>query len=121
MKKKNLLKILNIFFSFSIFTSFLIVEVSAQNTGYKIPCPSRVCSLEEFISLIGSLIRPIFLVTFGAMIMYGAFLLLTSRGNEEQIENSKKTIMAAIIGFSIAALAPTIVGIITSFLGVEGF
>ncbi|MCA9387169.1 hypothetical protein KC669_04000 [Candidatus Dojkabacteria bacterium] len=98
----------------------LPVKVSAQDINYKIPNPSRYNSLEDIISALGSLIRPIFLLTFGAMLLVGAFLVLTSQGNEEKIENGKKTIIAAIIGFAIAALAPTLVNFVTSFLLVEG-
>ncbi len=100
---------------------FFVIEISAQNLGLKIPNPSRYDSLEEIISAAGSLIRPLFLITFGAMLLFGAFILLTSQGDEEKIQNSRKTMIAAIIGFVIAALAPTVVGIITSFLGVESF
>lgn len=92
----------------------------AQDLNYKIPNPSRYDNLEEIISAAGSLIRPLFLITFGAMLLVGAFLVLTSRGDEEKIENGKKTIMASIIGFVIAALAPTFVNFISSFIGVDG-
>ncbi|MCA9381455.1 hypothetical protein KC678_04275, partial [Candidatus Dojkabacteria bacterium] len=104
---KNIRK--KLLFSFTLALVMLIslpAKAYAQNINYKIPNPTRYNSLEDIIGAAGSLIRPLFLLTFGAMLLVGAFLVLTSQGNEEKIENGKKTIMAAIIGFAIAALAP---------------
>lgn len=101
--------------------SLFMTTAYAQNINYKIPNPSKYDSLEEIISAVGSLIRPAFLLTFGAMIIVGAFYMMTSKGDEEKVMTAKKTITAAIIGFLIAALAPTIANFVTNLLGVEGF
>lgn len=107
--------------SIVLLVSVLFVSsVSAQNLNYSIPNPSTYDSLEDLISAAASLIRPVFLVTFGGMIIFGAFTLLTSSGNEEKIESSRKTIIAAIIGFVIAVFAPTLVNFALSLVGVEG-
>lgn len=103
--------VLLVFFSHGVF---------AQSISYKIPNPSKIDSLEELINLGASLIRPLFIITFGAMILYGAFLLLSSQGDSEKVANSRKTIIAAIIGFIIAVFAPTILNFVTSLVGVEG-
>lgn len=100
--------------------SFFSYEVFAQNISYKIPNPSNIGSLEQLVNLGASLIRPLFVITFGAMILYGAFLLLSSQGDAEKVANSRKTIIAAIIGFIIAVFAPTILNFVTSLVGVEG-
>lgn len=110
----------------AVWVSFIMLVVNlqityAQNLSYKIPNPSRYDSLEDIINAAGSLIRPLFLLTFGAMLLFGAFLLLTSQGNEEKVQAARSTMVAAIIGFVIAALAPTLVNTVTNFLGVEGF
>jgi hypothetical protein len=107
---------------FVLVISVLIFKdlVLAQNVSYKIPNPSNIGSLEELINLGASLIRPLFVITFGAMILYGAFLLLSSQGDAEKVANSRKTIIAAIIGFVIAVFAPTILNLVTSLVGVEG-
>lgn len=118
------MKKIKLFFSTTFVVSLALLglkaPVSAQ-VNFRIPNPSRFESLEDIINALASLIRPIFLITFGAMLLVGAFLLLTSQGDEEKIANSKKTITAAIIGFSIAVLAPTIAGLVVNLLGVEGF
>ena len=103
------------------FAMFGLAAPASAQVNFKIPNPSKYNSLEDVINALASLIRPLFLITFGAMILVGAFLLLTSQGDEEKIANSKKTITAAIIGFTIAVLAPTIAGLVVNFLGVDGF
>lgn len=95
-------------------------QVSAQTINYRIPNPSNIDSLEELINLGASLIQPAFLLAFGAMILFGGFNILTSQGDSGKIETGKKTIIAAIIGFVISVLAPQLINLVTSALGVQG-
>jgi hypothetical protein len=121
-KIKNLKKrILNFFTPFFVVIFLTISPASAQNINYTIPNPSKYDNLEEVINAVSSLIRPAFLIAFGAMILFGAFTLLTSQGDEGKIETARKTIIAAIIGFVIAVFAPSIVNLALSLFGVEGF
>ncbi len=113
-------KLITFFSTFIIVLIGFIQPVFAQNFGYQVPNPSQYDSLEEILNAAGSLIRPVFIITFGAMIIYAAFILLTSQGDEEKVGNARKTIVAAIIGFAIAVLAPTIANIVLNFLGVQG-
>lgn len=112
-----------IVFTVTLAFSYLVIFTNvaqAQNINYKIPNPSKYDSLEELINAAASLIRPIFLITFGAMVLYGAFLLTTARGDDTKVAKSKQTITAAIIGFTIAVLAPTIVNFVIGLIGAEG-
>ncbi len=96
--------------------------VFAQNVGQvTIPNPSGYNSLEELINAGLSLLRPLFIVTFAAMIMYGAWTWLTSQGDAEKIGRARKIIIAAVIGFAIAVLAPSIAGIVANFIKLQGF
>jgi hypothetical protein len=115
IKKIKIILVLTIFCS-----AFFVNNIAAQNINYKIPNPSRFESLEEVINVAASLIRPAFLIAFGAMILLGAFNILTSQGSDDKIANGKKTLTAAIIGFIIAVVAPTIVNLITNLVGVDG-
>lgn len=85
-----------------------------------IPNPSRIDSLEELINALAALIRPIFLVTFTIMILYGAFVYLTARDDANKVQSARSIIIAAIIGFVIAVFAPVIVDLVAKFLGVPG-
>lgn len=94
--------------------------VHAQSFSYQIPNPSRYDSLEEFISALTTLIQPIFVLTFAGFVLYGSWVRLTSQGDPEKIASSQKIIVAAATGFAIAVLAPSVVNVVTSLLGVEG-
>lgn len=108
--------------SFMFFTIFLglVSKVNAQQFSYRIPSPTKYQSLEDVVSALGNLIQPIFILTFLAMILYGAWVRLTSQGNAEKLTSSNKIITAAIVGFVLAVLAPSIVNIVTGLLGVSG-
>lgn len=95
-------------------------SVWAQQFTYTIPNPSRYNSLEEVIEGVATLIQPLFVITFGAFVLYGAWVRLTSQGDPDKIVSSTKIILAAATGFAIAVLAPSIVNIITGLLGVSG-
>jgi hypothetical protein len=86
---------------------------------FQIPNPTQFENLEEVISALGALLQPIFIITFAAMILYGAWIRLTSRGDAGKVEQSTKIIVAASIGFAIAVFAPTIVNIVANILGVN--
>lgn len=112
-------------FIFLTISSFLFVlafngKVSAQDFDYTIPNPSKYNSLEDLINVGTSLIRPAFILTFGAMVLYGAYVRLTAKTDEAKLASSVKIITAAATGFAIAVLAPTIVNLVASFLGTEG-
>lgn len=54
--------------------------------------------------LIGSIVQQIIAllgVIFLVLVVYGGFLWMTARGNEQQIEKAKDTIKAGVIGMAI--------------------
>ncbi len=95
--------------------------VHADGVGsFQFPNPSKYETLEDIINAVLSLIQPLFIVTFAAMILYGAWTWLTSQGDAEKIGRARKIIIAAIIGFTIAVIAPSIASIVGGFIGVKG-
>jgi len=88
--------------------------------SFRIPCITTYCTLEEFINALTKLIVPLFLLTFTAMLLYGAFVYLTARDSADKVASAKKIMVAAIIGFVLAVLAPTIVNFVAGLLGVQG-
>ncbi len=101
----------------TIFTS----KVSATGGGFvQIPNPTPIDSLEELVTMVARLIVPVFILTFLAMLLYGAFVYLTAQGDDAKVEKAKKIIVTAIIGFVLAVLAPSIANIVAGILGVEG-
>ena len=100
---------------------FPSIVVSHAQVNFAIPNPSRYNSLEEVISAVAALIRPLFILTFGAMLLFGAYSVLSSKGEDEKIANGKKTITASIIGFVIAVLAPSLVSLVANIIGIDAF
>lgn len=95
--------------------------VYAQNFGTpRFPNPTTIDSLEELINILVGLIRPVFIITFAAMIMYGAFVWMTAGDDDSKVARARKIIVAAIIGLSIAIFAPAISNIVAGILGIEG-
>src|SRR5690606_13588460 len=93
---------------------------NATSSGnFSIPPITVIDSLEDLISLIAQLLRPLFILTFIGVILYAAYLWMISRGNSDQIEKARRTIVAAIIGLTLAVFAPAITSILASFLGVD--
>ena len=122
MRKKLLVLALTILFS-GTFLSLLTVHAQLNATDFSqtftIPNPSKYSSLEDIINAVVSLIRPVFILTFAGMILYGAWIRLTSQGDAEKIKKSTQIIIAAVIGFAIAVFAPTIVDFVGKLLGVQ--
>lgn len=67
------------------------IAAGLDNLNYKIPCPTVFCSLEDVVNAAANLIRPIFVLTFIAMLIYGAWLWLTSQGDDKKLGTAKKS------------------------------
>jgi len=111
--------------------SFFIVPIQAQSgstsssssnlgTSFKIPCPTKYCTLEEAINVAASVFKVVTVISFAGVILYGGFMRMTSGGNAEKVEQSQKILIAGIIGFSIIVLAQPISEFIAKLLGVQG-
>jgi len=74
----------------------------------------------DFISRITKYIQPLIAVVFLFVIVYGGYTRMTATGDPEKEKKSMSIITAGIIGFLIIVLAPAIVNLITSLVGVQG-
>lgn len=116
MKMKFLLTILIIFNTIFCFSStvyalnlqdaFGVSDGSATDpldsmagaAGYKIDSATDIYDTVSFvIQIVLSLLGVIFLV----LLIYGGFLWMTARGNEQQVEKAKEVMYSAIIGLMI--------------------
>lgn len=122
-------KIFSIFISiFAISTAVFTQTVLARDPDAPnasiaptIPNPSIFNSLEDVINAAAQFIRPLFLITFGAMILFAAATIMTARSDAAKVQSGRQILMAAIIGFALAVFAPAIVNFVTGLLGVNGF
>ncbi len=115
LKRRLSVVLLSILSVFSLF----VFRVSAQSFSAQFPSISIYKSLEDVVNALVSFIRPLFILTFIGMMLYAAYVWLTSQGDDTKIQKARNIIVAAIIGLSIAVFAPAISGIVASFLGVE--
>ena len=112
-------KVLSYVISISSVLLFSAQVAYASGLG-SIPNPSRYGSFEEIVNVLGGLVRPIVVLVFIAMLMYGGWVRLTARDDPKKVESSSKIMTAAIAGFAIVVLAPVIVQFVGSLLGVQG-
>jgi len=114
-------------FLFLILTKLSTISAQADpDTRYlsptpTIPNPSVYGSLEELINGAAQFIRPLFLITFGAMILISAATIMTAQSDAAKVQSGRQILTAAIIGFVLAVFAPAIVNFVTGLLGVTGF
>lgn len=98
-----------------------IIQLSAAYAQFvNIPNPSRFNNLEEIINTAGNLIRTAMVLTFLGVVMYGGWVRMTAREDAKKVEASSKIIVAGAIGFGIIVLAPVVVDLVGTLLGVQG-
>ena len=123
LKKINLIVLV----SFLLINFFFITAAVAANptagvvgsgltktkdaAGYK--STELVAFWIKFINSLIALVGIVFLI----LIIYGGFLWMTARGNDQQIEKAKKLLIAAIIGLMIVIAARLIVEFIILYIG----
>ncbi len=93
---------------------------NTTSNGNQLPNPLCVGSITELLNNIikGLLVIAIPIVTI--MVLYGAFLIMSSAGDPGKIETGKKTILYAAIGFAILLIANGITFIVKDLLGYTG-
>lgn len=119
IKNKKIKKLLFVFSLFFFFNSFSVnaydfsqnsgLNEAAEKTGHsgsKIFSGSDAgtsieTSVGEIIQAVISLIGVLFLV----LLVYGGFLWMTARGNDQQVEKAKKIMTESIIGVFIVVSA----------------
>lgn len=109
------------FFPLAMLATLVLLprQVLAQRIA-AIPNPVVFPDLESVINFFLSLIRPIIVLALVATLMYGGWVYLNAKDDDAQVSKAKKILTAAVIGFIIIVLAPVIVQLVGSLLGVQG-
>ena len=81
-----------------------------------LPNPFHICDLTDLAQKIINALLIIAAPIVTIMVLWGAFLIITSAGDPKKIENGRKTIIWAIVGFGILLLGQGVVSIIESLL-----
>jgi len=81
--------------------------------------PSTIRSISDLINSITDWVFKIAIIVAPLMLVIGAILFMTARGNPEQIKLGKKIIFWTVIGFLIVLFAEGIINLIDYILGVK--
>lgn len=82
---------------------------------------ARVSSIATLMNVIGPIAMSIGALICLAMLLWGGFLYITSSGEQEKIQQGKRTLTYALIGMIIMVCSVLFVNLITYFLGVNSF
>jgi len=105
--------------TFIILAGILILGKSAlaQQGGLEIPnplsCNDIGCALYRIATFLLDIATPILTI----MILWGGFQILTAAGNPQKLEQGRKTLQWAIIGFAIVLINWGFASIIREILG----
>lgn len=100
--------------------STLLLTVSyAAPTAPEIKNPLGFGTIAGLVNRASGFIQPLALIALVACIIAAGFIRLTSAGDSEKEQKSVKILVSAAIGFFIIVLAPLLVRIIGSILGVD--
>ena len=84
-----------------------------------IPNPIGVDTVAGVINKVSGFVQPILVITLLVLIFAAGFTRLTSAGDADKEQKSVKILTSAVIGFIIVVLAPLIIKIVGSILGVK--
>lgn len=98
--------------SFSLLFSSAFAQTTIKN-------PLGFGTIGDLVNRVSGFIQPFAIIGLVACIIGAGFVRLTSAGDSEKEQKSVKILTSAAIGFAIIVLAPLLVRIIGSILGVD--
>ncbi|MCA9383292.1 hypothetical protein KC909_02920 [Candidatus Dojkabacteria bacterium] len=104
--------------TFLLVTFFFWAPALAQNT-IENPISESFKDIPSIVSSVSRWMRPLGIVALTLVITYGGYVRLTATGNPEKEKASALIIRSGIIGFIIIVLAPLLVDIVGSLLGID--
>ncbi len=84
-----------------------------------LPNPLQYDTIEEILVAVWGYLFAISIPLVAIMVIIGAFQIMFAAGNVEKVETGKKTVLYAVIGFTIILLAGGVVTLIKELLGVR--
>ncbi len=104
--------------------AFSVEDTGLKQTASKAGIPTRNTDIPTLVGTILNSVLSLVGVLFLVIIVWGGFLWMTARGNEQQVEKAKQLITSAIIGLLIIAggyvITNTVLGfVITATTGGE--
>ena len=78
--------------------------------------PCALCCLLGTIIFVSDILFAVLMIVVTMAVLYGAFLIVTAGGNDENITKGRKWIMRAIIGVAVALLVKAIPNLLGFFI-----
>ena len=106
-----ILLIIGLTFYHSVFAA-----LGGGETSFELPNPLTATTFEDLVSSIATWFELIMVPLATIMILYAAFLFMTSGGDEEKIKRAKRAITWAVVGVAIVLIGAGFITLIKSFL-----
>jgi len=97
----------------------VLADVGGGTGGWEVPNPLKAKTFEQLVVSIADWIRKLAIPVVVIFIIYSGVLFMTSGGNEEKINQAKKTFFWAIIGTAIILIGSGFVYLIKDILQVK--
>ena len=99
-------------------TAALLVAVVAEPGWAQPPAPQQPASLEQVINNLRFWIMGIIAAIATLFLVVGGLRYITAGGDPSQIEQAKGNLKSALLGYALAVLAPILLTILQSILGI---
>jgi predicted component of type VI protein secretion system len=97
----------------------LLLVASAADAGWaQPPAPPQPASLEQVINNLRFWIMGIIAAIATLFLVVGGLRYITAGGDPSQIEQAKGNLKSALLGYALAVLAPILLTILQSILGI---
>ena len=99
-------------------TAALLVAVVAEPGWAQPPAPPQPASLEQVINNLRFWIMGIIAAIATLFLVVGGLRYITAGGDPSEIERAKGNLKSALLGYALAVLAPILLTILQSILGI---
>lgn len=102
----------------------LVQKAYAQSLGSTLSEAVQVEADTDLDGLIGKIIKiaiPVAVISAFILLSYGGYLMISSQGNPDKIQEARSIITNAIIGLLVVMLSLAILLIISNTFGLEAF